>query len=320
MKSSFFLRLLSKITRKTSWCLILFVAALTERQLVGADTPVNLGLAFDFGVLAGSGITNTGPTTIIGNVGTLPTSTITGFGTVTLTGTNHAGDATTLGAKGDLLTAYNDSAGRLPTISYAPIFDLGGLTLAPGVHSDATSFGITGTLTLDALSDPNAVWIFQAGSTLITSVGSMINLINGAQAGNIFWQVGSSATLGVNSSFSGTIMANTSITLNSGASLNGRALALNGAVTMDSNTINLVPLLVGPTHWLGATDGLWTSVGNWASDSAGSVAGLVPSVADDITFSATGAANQSTTLGANFAINTLTINDTAAVPSLVPMR
>jgi autotransporter-associated beta strand protein len=168
-------------------------------------------------------------------------------------------------------------------------------------------------LTLDAQGNPNAVWVFQAGSTLITSVGSMINLINGAQPGNIFWQVGSSATLGVNSVFSGTIMAATSITLNTGASMDGRALALNGAVTMDSNTIYIVPLLIGPTHWLGAASGLWTSVGNWASDSVGSAAGLIPSVANDITFSATGAAHQATTLGANFAINTLTINDTAAV-------
>jgi outer membrane autotransporter protein len=307
------LKSLQASIRSIPWCLILTVAALSQHQLSGSEAPVNLGQAFDFGVLAGSGITNTGPTTIIGNVGTLPTSTITGFGTVTLTGVNHAGDATTFAGKSDLLTAYNDAAGRLPTISYAPIFDLGGLTLAPGVHSDSTSFGITGTLTLDALGNPNAVWVFQAGSTLITSVGSIVNLINGAQAGNIFWQVGSSATLGVNSAFSGTIMANTSITLNTGASLDGRALALNGAVTLDSNTINVVPLLVGPTHWLGATSGLWTSVGNWASDSAGSAAGLIPSFADDITFSATGAANKSTTLGANFAINTLTINDTAAV-------
>ena len=238
----------SKSMRENSRCLVLIAAALTGIQLAGAAAPVNLGQAFDFGVLAGSGITNTGPTTIIGDVGSLPTATITGFGSVTLTGTNHGGDGVTFAGKTDLLTAYNNAAGRLPTISYAPIFDLGGLTLAPGVHSDISSFGITGTLTLDALGDPNAVWVFQAGSTLITSVGSIVNLINGAQAGNIFWQVGSSATLGVNSVFSGTIMANTSITLNTGASLDGRALALNGAVTMDSNTIDIVPLLVGPTH------------------------------------------------------------------------
>lgn len=304
---------LPKIMRQISWCLIFITTAFTESHISAAEAPVNLGQAFDFGVLAGSGITNTGPTTIIGDVGTLPTSTITGFGTVTLTGTNHVGDAVTLGGKGDLLAAYNDAAGRLPTITYAPITDLGGMTLAPGVHTDSSSFAITGILTLDAMGDPNAVWIFQAGSTLITAVGSSVVLINGAQAGNIFWQVGSSATLGVDSALSGTIMAATSITLNTGATLDGRALALNGAVTLDSNSIALVPLLIGPTHWLGTTDGFWTTVGNWASDLAGNPAGLVPSIADDITFSATGAANQSTTLGADFTINTLTINDTAAV-------
>jgi|UniRef100_UPI0037848DC5 outer membrane autotransporter protein len=308
------LKSLLKIITRSPRLFILIAAALTESQLSGAEAPVLLGQASNFGVLAGSGITNTGPTTIIGDVGYLPTSTITGFGTVTLTGTNHGGDAVTLVGKGDLLTAYNDAAGRLPTITYAPIFDLGGLTLAPGVHTDTSSFGITGILTLDALGNPNAVWIFQAGSTLITSVGSSVNLINGAQAGNIFWQVGSSATLGVNSALSGTIMANTSITLNTGASLNGRALAINGAVTLDSNTITIVPLLVGgPTHWLGATSGLWTTVGNWASDLAGTASGLIPTVADNITFSATGAVNQSTTLGADFTINTLRINDTAPV-------
>jgi hypothetical protein len=261
MSAVSFLKSLPKFMRHTSWLRIFIAFGLTELHLSAAEAPVNLGQATDFGVLAGSGITNTGPSTINGDVGTFPTSTITGFGTVTLTGTNHGGDAVTLAGKGDLLTAFNDAAGQMPTITYAPIFDLGGLTLAPGVHTDTSSFGITGILTLDALGNPNAAWVFQAGSTLITSVGSSLNLINGAQAGNIFWQVGSSATLGVNSALSGTIMANTSITLNTGASLNGRALALNGAVTLDSNTITIVPLLVGgPTHWRGATSGSWTTV------------------------------------------------------------
>lgn len=160
----------------------------------------------------------------------------------------------------------------------------------------------------------NAVWIFQTGSTLVTATNSMIVLINGAQAGNIFWQVGSSATLGVNSAFSGTILAATSITLETGASLDGRALALNGAVTMDNNAIAIVPLLAGaPTHWLGATDGLWTDVGNWATDVTGTAAVVIPSATDNLTFSATGATNQSTTLGADFTINTLTINDPTPV-------
>lgn len=301
------------LLRRISWCLIT-TAAVAGFHLSAAESPIVLGQAADFAVLAGAGITNTGPTTIIGDVGSLPTATMTGFGSVTLTGINHGGDAITLSGKGDLLTAFNDAAGRLPTIIYAPIADLGGLTLAPGVHTDSSSFGITGTLTLDAMGNPNAVWVFQAGSTLITAAGSSINLINGAQAANVFWQVGSSATLGVNSAFIGSILANTDITLNTGATLDGRALALNGAVTMDSNNIAMTPLLVnGPTHWLGAASGLWTTAGNWAVDVAGTPSLLVPSALDNITFSANGAANQSTNLGADFTINTLTIKDPAAV-------
>lgn len=198
---------------------------------------VDLGTAANFAVLAGSGITNTGPTTITGDVGSFPTATITGFETVTLNGTNHAGDATTQGAKNDLVIGYADALGRLPTTIYGPIFDLGGLTLGPGVYNDPTSFGITGTLTLDAMGDPNAVWIFQAGSTLITAANSTVLLMGGAQASNVFWQVGSSATLGTDSEFAGSILAFTSITLTTGATIDGRALALNGAVTMDSNVI-----------------------------------------------------------------------------------
>ena len=316
MKDPELLKPLPKIMRRISWCVIA-AAAFAEFQLSAAVAPIDLGQAVDFRVLAGSGITNTGATTIIGDVGSLPTSTITGFGSVILTGTNHGGDAITLAGKGDLLTAFNDGAGRLPTIIYGPIHNFGTETLTAGIYNDPSSFGLTGALTLDGGGDPNAIFIFQAGSTLITAVGSSVTLINGAQAGNIFWVVGSSATLGVNSSLSGTIMAMTSITLNTGATLDGRALALNGAVTMDTNTISLTPLAPGvpgaPTHWLGAASGLWTTVGNWASNQAGTPATAIPSLADNITFSATGAANQSTTLGANFTINNLTINDTAPV-------
>jgi len=299
--------------RRSTWCL-LCTAAFAGFHAKGAEAPIVLGQAIDFAVLAGSGITNTGATTILGDVGTFPTPTITGFGTVTLTGTNHGGDSITQAAKGDLLTAFNDAAGRLPTIIYAPITDLGGLVLAPGVHTDSSSFGITGTLTLDGGGNSNAVWIFQTGSTLVTATNSMLVLINGAQAGNIFWQVGSSATLGVNSAFSGTILAATSITLDTGATLDGRALALNGAVTMDNNAIGIVPLLAGgPTHWLGATDGTWTDASNWATDVTGTPAVIIPSATDNLTFSANGATNQSTTLGADFTINTLTINDPTPV-------
>ncbi|WP_397382643.1 ice-binding family protein [Prosthecobacter sp.] len=239
------LKSLPKIRRRIFW-FMMTAAALAECQASGADASVILGQAVDFAVLAGSGISNTGPTTILGDVGTFPTTTISGFGTVTLTGTNHAGDATTQSAKSDLLTAFNDAAGRVPTTIYTPIFDLGGLTLAPGVYNDPTSLGLTGTLTLDAMGDPNAVWIFQTGSTLITGSGSMVSLIGGAQASNVFWQVGSSATLGTNTSFVGSLLASQSITLTSGATVDGRVLAVNAAVTLDNNTIGLNNNLIIP--------------------------------------------------------------------------
>lgn len=200
-----------------------------------AQPTVNLGTATSFAVLAGAGITNTGPTTITGDVGTFPTTTETGFGTVTIIGTNHAGDAVTQAAKTDLVTAYNDAAGRTPATTVSG--DIGGQTLTPGVYNSSSSLGITGTLTLDAQGDPNAVFIFQIGSTLTTASGSSVVLINGAQACNVFWQVGSSATLGTGSTFQGTILALTSITATTGVVVIGRLLARNGAVTLDTNTI-----------------------------------------------------------------------------------
>lgn len=153
------------------------------------------------------------------------------------------GDATAMTAQGDLTVAYNNAAGAaggavLPA-------DIGGLTLPPGVYrttSGQPSLGITGILTLDGGGDPNAVWIFQVVSTVTTASGnSQVNLIGSAQAQNVFWQVGSSATLGTNTSFTGNIMALASITLDTGATLNGRALAQTGAVTLDSNPVNIPP-------------------------------------------------------------------------------
>jgi len=187
-------------------------------------------------VLAGSGITNTGPTTITGDVGTFPTPTESGFGSVTLTGTNHAGNAVTKQAKADLVTAYVDAAGRGPTTEVAT--DLSGQTLSPGTYDSANgAFGNTGVLTLDGQNQTNPVFIFHTASTLITASASTVVLINGADACNVYWKIGSSATLGTASNLRGTVMALTSITMNTGATLEGRALARNGAVTMDTNTI-----------------------------------------------------------------------------------
>jgi hypothetical protein len=205
--------------------------------LVGASAaqaPVGLGTAGSFAVLAGSGITNTGPTTITGDVGTFPTPSMTGFGSVTLHGTDHAGDAVTQQAKTDLTTAYNTAVAATPTTAVPT--ELGGSTLTPGVYGGPT-LGITGTLTLNTLGDPNAVFVFKAGSTLITAASSSVIVLNGATACNVFWQVGSSATLGTGSRLVGTVLAATSITAGTGATVQGRLLASNGAVTLDTNTI-----------------------------------------------------------------------------------
>ena len=213
-----------------------FMFGLNGPNAAAAATVVGLGNADNFGVLAGSGITNTGTTAIIGDIGTFPTTSETGFGSVTLNGTNHAGDATTQGAKTDLITAYGNAAGQTATSTISA--DLGGQTLTPGVYSSGSSIGLTGTLTLDGGGDTNAIFIFQAGSTLTTASASRVVLINGAQSCNVFWQIGSSATLGTNSIFQGNILALISVTLNTGATVTGRVLARDGAVTLDTNTIN----------------------------------------------------------------------------------
>ncbi len=218
--------------------LFLALAGLLAASVTSAAAaPVGLGTAESFAVLAGAGVTNTGPTQITGDLGTCPTPAITGFPPGTVTGTIHAADAVACQAQSDLVIAYDDAAGRAPTTTYAGPTDLGGMTLLPGVYNSPTSLAITGTLTLDGMGDPDSVFIFQAGSTLITAPNSTVSLINGAQACNVFWQVGSSATLGVDSTFVGTILALTSISANTNANVQGRLLARNGAVTLDSNVI-----------------------------------------------------------------------------------
>jgi len=237
-----------KIFNKVIVLLILVVVlVLGLAWLTRAATTVNLGTAADYAILAGTGITNTGVSTISGDVGSSPTPTETGFTVcpavdcVTLTGTNHTAadpnDAATVSAKAALVTAYNAAAAQTPTITYDPIKIFGTETLTPGVYNDESSFGLTGTLTLDGGGDANAVFIFQAGSTLTAEVGSEVKLTNGTQACNVFWQVGSSATLKTNSIFKGNILALTSISLQSGANVTGRLLARNGAVTLIANTI-----------------------------------------------------------------------------------
>ena len=214
---------------------LLGATILLASPVAGAAQPaVGLGTAESFAVLAGEGITNTGPTTITGDVGTFPTTDQTGFASVTMIGTNHAGDAVTQGAKTDLVTAYNDAAGRTPATS-VPV-ELGNTTKLPGVYTSPT-FGLTGTLTLDGGGDPDAEFVFQAGSTLITASNSRVLFINGADPCAVVWQVGSSATFGTGTAFVGDVLAMASITATTGATFNGRLLARDGAVTLDTNTI-----------------------------------------------------------------------------------
>lgn len=218
------------VTRGTTVITLIALQVLLVSAIALAQTPVGLGTADGFAVLAGSTITNTGPTTITGDVGLHPGD------SVTLNGDLHVADAVAEQAKVDLVTAYNDDDGQGPAGTVAT--ELGGQTLTGGVYDSASgTFEITGTVTLDAEGDPDAVFIFQMASTLVTATNSTVNVINGANACNVFWQVGSSATLGTGTTFRGTILALTSITLTTGATVEGRVLARNGAVTMDTNTI-----------------------------------------------------------------------------------
>ncbi len=164
----------------------------TQSDASAAQSPVNLGTAGNFAVLAGTTVTNTGPSHITGDLGVSPGTAVTGFPPGVITGTQHDGDAVAFQAQADLTTAYNDAAGRTPDTSVSG--DLGGLTLTPGVYNSVSSLGMTGTLTLDAQGDHSAVFIFQMGSTLGTAAASQVVLTGGAQASNVFWQVGSSAT------------------------------------------------------------------------------------------------------------------------------
>jgi hypothetical protein len=203
-----------------------------------AATPaaVPLGTAANFAVLAASTVTNTGPTTVNGDLGLSPGTSVTGFPPGQVIGTTHVADAAALQAKNDLAAAYSDAAGR-PTTATVPV-ELGGTTKAPGVYdSPAGTFGITGAVTLDGQGDPNAVFIFKAASTLITASASTVNLVNGARSCNVFWQVGSSATLGTNSTLRGNVLALASITVTTGVTVDGRTLARTAAVTLDTNAI-----------------------------------------------------------------------------------
>jgi hypothetical protein len=256
--------------------ILLSAAVFVARPTYAAQGPVGLGTAASFAVLAGSGITNTGLTTITGDVGTFPTLSETGFGSMRLNGTDHGGDAVTQGAKSDLVDAYTDAVGRKPVTNVAG--NLGGSTLLAGVYA-SPSFGLAGTLTLDAKGSPDAEFIFQAGSTVIAESNSRVLLLNGADPCHVVWQVGSSATFQTGARFIGDVLAHASITAQSGATIQGRLLARDGAVTLDANTITkancAAPAAAGGTT--PATVGRApTAIGSAATRPAASGAGAPP--------------------------------------------
>lgn len=208
---------------------------------------VGLGTAANFGVLGGSTVTNTGPSIINGlDVGVSPGTAVTGFppGTITPPGTQHRADPVAGNAQSAALTAFNDAAGRSPAPADKGLTDLAGKTLQPGVYQGNLS--VTGTLTLDNRTNPDAVFIFQATSTLITGTGSVVKFTTSHPSCNVFWEVGSSATLGTGSTFVGTVLAHVSISAQTGAAITGRLLAATGAVTLDTNVLT-APNCAPPT-------------------------------------------------------------------------
>jgi hypothetical protein len=245
--------------------LLVFVLPLSAPH-VRADT-IPLGTAAPFAVLAGSAVTNTGSSVIGGDLGLSPGTAISGFppGIVTPPGTINDTNAVAKQAQIDLTTAYNALAG-LPVTSTLTGTNLGGLTLTPGVYSFATSAQLTGTLTLNAEGKSNALWVFQIGSALTTASNSAVSIDNPGANDGLFWQIGSSATLGTTTDFEGNLIALSSITLDTGATDDcGRVLARNGAVTLDTNTISIGCTNVKGEGGSGGLSGASTSGGSGGS-------------------------------------------------------
>ncbi|MEK6206961.1 MAG: ice-binding family protein [Chloroflexota bacterium] len=227
---------------------VIAIGAMAGSAAIAAGPPtVILRTASSFAVLAGAGIMNTGPSVINGDIGSFGSTTaITNFPPGIVNGTNHAGDGVTQGAKAHLVTAYGQAESSGPPTGTVSA-DLGGQNLVAGVYKSTSSLSLTGPVPLTLSGGPSDVWIFQAVSTLITGVGSSVVLTGGAQSCNIFWQVGSSATIEVGTDFIGTILALTSISVKTGATIDGRALAQNGAVTLDTNVITRSTCRTGST-------------------------------------------------------------------------
>ena len=205
---------------------------------MASASAVNLGTAKPFVVLGGSSVTNTGPSVLNGDLGVSPGTSLVGFGLpAVVNGATHDNDAVAGTAQNDVTTAYNVAAGQAPTADLTGQ-DLGGLTLTAGAYHYSSSAQLTGQLTLDAAGNPNAQFVFEIGTTLTTASASSVLLINGASPCNVYWQVGSSATLGTTTAFQGNVMALASISLNNGATVRGRLLASTGGVTLINNVID----------------------------------------------------------------------------------
>ena len=218
-----------------------FTAIMVAIPIAANAAPVGLATAQPFVVLGGAGVTNTGPSVLNGDLGVTPGTSLSGFGApAVVNGATHANDAVAAQAQADLTTAYNVAAGQpIAPGNELTGLDLGGLTLSPGAYGYSTSAQLTGQLTLDAHGDPNAQFVFVIGSTLTTASASSVILTNGASPCNVFWKIGSSATLGSGTAFEGNVMALTSISLNSGVTVLGRALARNGEVTLINDVLTL---------------------------------------------------------------------------------
>lgn len=228
---------------------------------------VGLGTLDSFAVLGHTTVTNTGPSVITGDVGLSPGTSAPGFPPGIVNGTFHINDGVAAKAQDDLTTAYNDAAGRPSTATVAA--DLAGQTLTPGVYTASSTMGLSGALTLDGQNDPNAVFVFQVGSGLNIASASRVLLTRGVQSCNVFWKVGSSAVIDTSAVFVGNVMANQSISMKTAATLDGRVLARNGAVTLDTNTITRSRCSTGTTGGGGSGGGGSTGGGSTGGGTTG---------------------------------------------------
>jgi hypothetical protein len=219
---------------------------------IAQAAPVNLATASPFVVLAGAGATNTGSSVLNGELGVSPGSSLTGFGEATVTGAIHPNDGVAAQAQADLTTAYNVAAGQpISPGNELTGQNLGGLTLTPGAYGFSSSAELTGQLTLDAQGNPNAQFVFVIGTTLVTESASSVILTNGASPCNVYWKVGSSATFGTSTAFEGNVLALETISMTSGVTFLGRALARNGEVTLDNDVLTAPQCSTGSTSGSG---------------------------------------------------------------------